>query len=571
MQKIFKISLLSLLFWGVFLLAEEPNQPFLGLSEALKKSNLNAPQETKQFYKEYCKSVTCTLVWSDDSLHLNAQAMELLHAIQGSYDQGLNPNKYHADALLADAKVIENSADMHAKMDALLRIDILLSDAYMALAKDLYYGVTDWKKFKASKLEKKKKLAQNKEIVENEKEDTIEWERAKKPPLHFPAYLAQNLATQQISHSLDALSPDAKEYHQLMASLKYYRALHVSENISKNRKKIPLGATIRIQQSDERVPQIRARLQLLGELQAQQNGETFLYGEPYLIDAVKSFQASHNLTQDGLIGAKTIHALNISAAEKITKIILNLERFRWLNQGLDAYEAYIDINIPAFEMQVIEHAKQVIEMKVIVGKKERPTPILNSKISYAVLKPSWTAPKTIVKEDILQKAEMQEYLLSHNMRVYLNVEGELLEVDSREIDWSVYVNEEEIPYIFKADSGEANPLGEVKFIFENNYSIYMHDTNQRHLFGNENRALSSGCLRLSEPMKLLAYLLGTKDAIIDEDEATDKVVRIAKKLPLVIRYMTVGVDSNNRVYFYDDIYGYDELQKESLKENSWML
>jgi murein L,D-transpeptidase YcbB/YkuD len=326
-----------------------------------------------------------------------------------------------------------------------------------------------------------------------------------------------------------------------------------------------------MEQSDERIPLIKKRLYLSGELHELENNETFLYSEPQLVDAVKSFQALHNLTQDGLIGAKTINALNIPVTSKISKIILNLERFRWLNQGMDTYQSYININIPSFQMQVFEYGKEVIAMKVIVGKKERPTPVLNSKISYAVLKPSWTAPKTIVKEDILEKANMQEYLQSHNMRVYLNLEGEMSEVNADEIDWSVYAEDEHIPYIFKADSGEANPLGEVKFIFNNRFSVYMHDTNQRYLFKNQYRALSSGCLRLNEPMKLLTYLLDTKDAIIDEQEGSDHIVNVKKKVPVVIRYMTVSVDGDNRIFFYDDIYGYDELQRDSIKENSWML
>ncbi|MBA3026968.1 MAG: L,D-transpeptidase family protein, partial [Sulfurimonas sp.] len=465
---------------------------------------LNTPQETKQFYIDYCKHAD-TFAWSDSSLRLNNQAIDLIQSIEDSYNEGLNPNKYHLNSFIAHIKLMDSDANQSSKTDSLNRIDVLLSDAYITLAKDLYYGITDWKQFKASKIEKKKKLAKNQEIVKNDKEDIIEWERAKKTPIYPAKYLAINLAENKISDSLHRLSPDAQEYRRLMESLKYYRTLYANGGWET----IPSGATIRMEQTDERIPLIKKRLYLSGELHELENNETCLYSEPQLIDAVKSFQTFHNLTQDGLIGAKTINALNIPVTSKISKIILNLERFRWLNQGMDAYQSYININIPSFQMQVFEYGKEVIAMKVIVGKKERPTPVLNSKISYAVLKPSWTAPKTIVKEDILEKANMQEYLQSHNMRVYLNLDGEMSEVNADEIDWSVYAEDEHIPYIFKADSGEANPLGEVKFIFNNRFSVYMHDTNQRYLFKNQYRALSSGCLRLNEPMKLLTYLLDT--------------------------------------------------------------
>jgi murein L,D-transpeptidase YcbB/YkuD len=530
-------------------------------------SQLNAPQETKQFYIDYCKHAD-TFAWSDSSLRLNNQAIDLIQSIEDSYNEGLNPNKYHLNSFIAHIKLMDSDANQSSKTDSLNRIDVLLSDAYITLAKDLYYGITDWKKFKESKKEQKKKLAKNQEIVANEKEDIIEWERARKIPVYPSKYLALNLAENKISDSLHRLSPDAQEYQRLIASLKYYRTLYANGGWDK----IPSGPTIRIEESDERIPLIKKRLYLSGELHEMDNKETFLYSEPQLVAAVKSFQALHNLTQDGLIGAQTINALNIPVTSKISKIILNLERFRWLERGMDAYQSYININIPSFQMQVFEYGKEVMTMKVIVGKKERPTPVLSSKISYAVLKPSWTAPKTIVKEDILEKANMQEYLQSHNMRVYLNFEGEMFEVKADEIDWSIYAEDEHIPYIFKADSGEANPLGEMKFIFNNRFSVYMHDTNQRYLFKNQYRALSSGCLRLNEPMKLLTYLMETKDAIItDEKEGSDHIVDVKKKVPVVIRYMTVSVDGESRIFFYDDIYGYDELQLNSIKENSWML
>lgn len=584
--QIVKILLLGVWLYGSSLLAQtqsitdttEHNQtivPDLRLCKnfkELKKSDiflgLNSLKETREFYIDYCKH-SDALAWSDESLHLNHQAKELIQSIRDSYDEGLNPNKYHLQALEMQLEAFNNEMYQSGeeKQHALNRIDVLLSDAYISLANDLYYGFTNWKRFKESKKEQNKKLARNNDSVKNDKEDTIEWERPVKTPIYPSKYLMTNLTLDKISDSLSSLSPDSAEYHRLKESLKYFRTLHANGGWGK----IPEGPTIRIKQSDERVSLIKKRLYVSGDYHERENNETILYNEIELIDAVKSFQTRHNLTNDGLIGKKTINALNISSSSKVSKIILNMERYRWFNNGMDQYQSYIDINIPAFQMQVLEEGKEVIEMKVIVGKKKRPTPILNSKISYAVLNPTWTAPTTIVKEDILQKDNMQEYLLDHNMRVYATVDGELVEVNYDEIDWSLYSDKEYVPYVFKADAGESNPLGVVKFIFNNKYSVYMHDTNQRYLFKNEYRALSSGCLRLSEPMKLLSYLLEKKDAIIDKEEDADFIVNLKKKVPVVIRYMTVSVDKNNLVYFYDDIYGYDALQRESIKDNSWML
>jgi murein L,D-transpeptidase YcbB/YkuD len=586
--------ILKLLFLGVWLYgscvfaqeqnistAHDQNQThssdllFCDTQTQLKKndlfSNLINPKATKEFYTNYCKK-THTPAWNNSLQELSKQSQELMQSIQESYDHGLNPNKYHLEALV-EYKTRMRSDDanqtLEQKYRALYRMDVVLTDAYISLAKDLYYGFTNWKQFKESKKEKNKKLLKNQEEDQNEKDDVIEWERAVKAPIYPAKELIENLAMNKIAHSLAVLSPDCQEYRRLMKSLKYYRMLHANGGWEK----IPSGPTIRTQQSDNRLALIKKRLYITGELPEIENNATTLYDEPKLIDAVKLFQESHNLMNDGLIGKKTINALNISSATKISKIILNLERYRWLHQGLDQYPSYININIPAFRMQVFEHGEEVFGMKVIVGKQKRPTPVLNSKISYAVLNPTWTAPKTIVKEDILQKESMDEYLESHSMRIYSNVEGEMVEVQADDINWSDYMDKENVPFTFKADAGETNPLGEVKFIFNNNYSVFMHDTNQRDLFKNEYRALSSGCLRLGEPMRLLSYLLEKKDAIIEkeDDEEADKIVNLKKKVPVVIRYMTVSVDKNDHIYFYDDIYGFDALQKESIKDNSWML
>ena len=532
---------------------------------------LNNPQETESFYNDFCKHSTSN-AWSGSNFELTSGANDLIQSIQDSYNQGLNPQKYHLQALLLDAQDL-NASDGQ-KYHTLNSIDILLTDAYISLAKDLYYGFTDWKQFKVSKREKNKKLNENKDLNISEKENTIEWDRPKKAPLNLVKYLAQNLMLQKISDSLQALTPNSQEYKRLEEALKHYRELSAQGGW----KPIPCGPTIRIDQTDDRLPLIKARLLITGDLSNIENNATTLYNETTFIDAVKTFQIRHNLTPDSIIGKRTIEALNVSASTLVSKIILNLERLRWDRRDMDQCEAYIDINVPAFEMEVLEHGKEVMDMKVIVGKKERPTPILESKVSYAVLHPSWTAPKTIVKEDILEKNNMQEYLLNHNMRIFQNNDGNLVEVNYEDVNWSAFANKENVPYIFKADSGKSNPLGEVKFIFNNKYSIYMHDTNQRYLFKNQYRALSSGCLRLSEPMKLLTYLLEKDDTIIDQkkdsnasEDDTDEIVNIKKRIPVLIKYMTVNVDDKGIIHFYDDIYGYDSLLKDSIKDNSFKL
>jgi len=513
-------------------------------------STLNNSLLTQKFYTQYCKHLQ-NFAWFDSTLQYSPQALDLLASIDDSLHYGLNPEKYHQNELASDRDLLENgtfSSD-EKKIALMNTIDLLLTDAYITMAEDLYYGFTDWEKFKTSKIA----------------DEQIEWDRPTKLPLLVTKRLFDSLKKNSIKSSLETLNPDFKEYTRLIKALAYYRSLEKDDEWVK----IPFGSLIILNSTDERLPLIKKRLLESGELDTITDPDGTLYDDKILISAVKKFQSRHNLSADGLIGNKTIVAMNVPLSKKITTIILNLERYRWLNSGMDKTDAYIDINVPAFTMQLLEKGDELFHMNVIVGTKDRPTPILSSKISYAVINPTWTAPQTIVKEDILEKKNLLKYLQKHNMRVYRQIHGEMIEQNPRAINWEPYKEAGAAPFTFKADAGKSNPLGVVKFIFPNKYSIYMHDTNSRGLFKNEYRALSSGCIRLGEPKKLLTYLSPKEDIISGEIEDEHRV-DLQKRLPVLIRYMTVGVDSDQKVYFYNDIYGYDDLQLQNIKKINFM-
>lgn len=209
-------------------------------------------------------------------------------------------------------------------------------------------------------------------------------------------------------------------------------------------------------------------------------------------------------------------------------------------------------------------------MKTIVGRASRPTPILYSTISHAVLNPSWTAPKTIIRKDILESKNISAFLQDHDIRVYEHVRGELYEIDPTQIDWNQYKEKKQIPYTFKTDAGETNPLGKIKFLFPNSHFVYLHGTNTPALFKKSDRALSSGCIRLSSPQKLYNYLMdqweNPDNKIQDTTEEADTSVRLQKKLPILLRYMTISVENSNSITLHDDIYGYDEAHWAILKK-----
>lgn len=480
-----KIFLITTVFWSLNSWSNE-TPPLCERLIEIKKSprfdRLNYPIETARFYNQRCKDLE-SIAWLDQNATLTSDATELLSAIDNSYNEGLNPRRYHKDEITEALAQLKNSATPDENNTSLYWIDILLSDAYMTLAKDLYEGVSTYDELRESK---------------RAKGERFEWDRPQIEAISYPEYLEEYLKLHRISRSLTSLSPDYEEYYRLRDTLRTFRSAAVTE-------KMPSSTSQKI----------------------------------------------------------------------IRKLLINLDRFRWLPRGIGKNGSYIDINIPSYTLRVIDHGYEVLAMKTIVGRGSRPTPILYSTITHAVLNPSWTAPQTIIRKDILESKEISAYLQNHDIRVYEHVRGELYEVDPTQIDWSLYSGKKQIPYTFKTDAGETNPLGKVKFLFPNKHFVYLHGTNAPALFQKTNRALSSGCIRLSAPQKLYDYMMekweNSEEKSPDSLEESDVSVRLQKKLPILLRYMTISAENSNTVNVYDDIYGYDEAQWEILKKKGVKL
>jgi L,D-transpeptidase YcbB len=264
-------------------------------------------------------------------------------------------------------------------------------------------------------------------------------------------------------------------------------------------------------------------------------------------DAVSNLQRRFGLKDDGVIGAQTISILNISVKTLIEKIIINLERMRWLpNQEKD----YVMVNIPEFKLYMFENGKQVFDMNVVVGKQGSGTQIFSDHLKYVVFSPYWNVPKSIVKNEILPAMNRNpNYLETQNMEI---------------------TGEEEGLPVIRQKPGINNALGKVKFIFPNSYNIYFHDTPARSLFSRDKRAFSHGCIRLSDPFKMAQYLLRNDpqwtEEKIDSSMNADKEkwIGLKKPLPVLIAYFTAWIDDNGILHFSDDIYGHDARMAEKL-------
>jgi murein L,D-transpeptidase YcbB/YkuD len=282
---------------------------------------------------------------------------------------------------------------------------------------------------------------------------------------------------------------------------------------------------------------------------------------------LRIFQNDWGLNPDGVIGKTTLEVLNSAPGMLINKLKVNMERFRWL--PLQLTEKYIIVNIANFELDLIKGADTLISMRAIVGKECRKTPVFNDRMTYIVFNPSWTVPPTILREDVIPELlKGPGYLEKNNMKLLRNDGSELA---YNEIDWSK-ISIDNFPYIVRQNPGSANALGRVKFMFPNSDNVYIHDTPSRGYFAREDRAISSGCVRVEKPFDLAVLLLSDtpdwvstriRDAMQQDKEET---VRLKMPVDVVLIYLTAWTDGRDRIQFRKDVYQIDENVLEALNQ-----
>lgn len=292
---------------------------------------------------------------------------------------------------------------------------------------------------------------------------------------------------------------------------------------------------------------------------------------------VINFQKRHGLKADGIVGKNTRRYLNISANEKIALIRLNIERIKWLPKNLG--KNFFIVNIPEYNLKLYKENELSLNMPIVVGKKEFPTAVFSNKISAVVLNPYWRIPQSIVKNEVIPKLKNEpDYLEKHGIKIHENWEEQSASIESSLVDWSYYTTNDEIdlPLKFIQEPNKTNPLGKIKFLFPNRYAIYLHDTPAKEFFSYNKRAYSHGCIRLSKPQLLLETIAKLNSELdfeeslkILEDNKKSKI-ELNKTIPIHIVYLTTWIDENNQIQFRDDIYGFDKLHEELIKQKKWL-
>lgn len=313
---------------------------------------------------------------------------------------------------------------------------------------------------------------------------------------------------------------------------------------------LPGGRLLKPGGEDARVPALRARLSAEGYLPAAESVLGTLF-DPASVAALQRFQFDHGLKDDGILGAASLTELNLDPQRRRDQLRANLERLRWL--AVDMANAAVIINVAAAELTVMRQGQVLWRTRTQVGRAERQTPMLASRISRLTLNPTWTVPPTILREDKLPAIREDLGYLERNQLSVLDRDGRHL--DPQTLDWD---NPGTI--MLRQAAGIRNPLGRVAVRFANPFSVYLHDTPSQQLFDKAPRPFSSGCVRIEKVDTLLAWLL-----MADEVETVQTRIasgktqeyRLQHPVPLLVAYWTVEARSNGALRYAPDIYDLD--------------
>ncbi len=361
-------------------------------------------------------------------------------------------------------------------------------------------------------------------------------------------------ANASIDTTLDRLAPQTPAYTGLKSALALYRAVGLLGGWSK----VPLGPSLKPGMKDARVLAVRARLAVTDGADGKGPAGAENVYDAALVEAVKRFQARHGLGVDGVAGANTFVAMNVSVEERVQAIVMAMERWRWMPPDLGAQ--HIIVNIAGYELRRLDNGVIREKMAIVAGKPANKTPVFSNTIRYLEFNPTWTVPSSILVNEELDRLKRdpagmaaQGFEALAGGRSY----------DVRSIDWSQY-NGPDVPFTLRQKAGANNALGVVKFMFPNPYDIYLHDTPAQSLFDRSDRAFSHGCIRLDRPIDLAIQLLAAGgltswdqariDAVIATRQTT--VVNLPTPIAVHITYMTAWVD-DGIVSFAKDVYGHD--------------
>ncbi len=452
---------------------------------------------------------------------------------------GLTPGDYHLDALARLSTAAGGGAGADTADPAMrANLDLLATDAFTMLLHDLYLGKVD-----------PQTLDPN-------------WNFERRPLDEESAFaqIEKALSEGRLKEAVDAARPNHWWYARARASLAEYRAIAGRGGWPS----VLPGPALKVGMTGPRVAALRRRLAATGDLAGAPLDE-----KPYdeaLSRAVSSFQERHRLAADGAVGASTLAELNVPVEARILQIRVNLERARAVLHEISPGPVVL-VDIAGFEVSYLEDQKALWKARIQVGKPYRQTPVFKSTIDHVVINPTWTVPPMILAKDILPAVRKDPGYLAKKRLEVLDRNGK--PVDPASIDWKS-VTASKFPYLLRQGPGPDNALGRVKIMFPNPYFVYLHDTPSKALFEKEERAFSSGCIRVERPLELAEKLLDDPktwdSAAIAQAvaEGSTRTVRLSKPVPVLLMYWTIVPSDDGHTVFKRDPYGRDRRLAQAL-------
>lgn len=462
------------------------------------------------------------------------QVDALLRALDNAGQHGLDPELYDLGPLSqarSQARIrLLGTSGFEPQMVAPL--DLRLTAAWLEYASDLANGVTA-----------------------RPHADPM-W-KVKPRSIDLLPILKSALSENRAGEALDGLAPNNDEYRRLQKAREQY--LQIAQ--AGGWPTLPASLTLKPGQRSPHVSLLAKRLAITGDLRssAASPGQNY---DAHLQQAVRRFEARHGLPDSPVLTRSTVAAMNVPVAMRIRQIELNMERWRWFPRDLGA--VHIRVNVPEYRLDLWDHGRIALAMNVVVGAVDKPTPIFSDTMTTVAFAPYWNVPASIANDETLPEVVSDpDFLVRNNIEV-VSTSGEV--IDPATIDWSQAQEEEAFPYRFRQRPGTANSLGRVKFLFPNDFDVYLHDTPAAALFSRTYRALSHGCVRVQNPVQLAEYLLRSSrrwDSTRIEkamNAPEEQQVKLPEPIPVHLMYWTARVDDDGTVRFFDDIYGHDARQ-----------
>lgn len=484
-----------------------------------EKSGIKTPD---LIYNVYCKTGFKPL-WTINH-RLNSSAVEMIQLLNNAGYYGLDGNFYHVGQLNSLCEKIRDAGNQDSLLMMRKNLELLLTDACVNFMIHLHSGILPSDSMLAAGL--------NRELTE---------------------YLCNGLRHHDMKERILALQPDNPTYKNLQQALERFL-----DNTILDDQRYEIADPCK--DSVKSYNTARIVLTRLGYLK-DRAGEN----DTSLVHAIKEFQEHHGLKSNGILNKNTCRAMSVSTRDRYLKIALNLDRIR---KNVNYNGECIFVNIPAYQLRVIQANHVRKNFNVVVGRPYTPTPELTSRIERITTVPEWNVPRSITLNEILPRAKRDSsYLIRNNFKV---IDKQLNEVSLHKIGWNE-MTRENFDYYFVQHSGTSNALGLLKFSFNNPYRIYIHDTPSKRLFNNDVRAYSHGCIRLQHPDQLAAYLLENNLHSEKKPDISKLVsgrihqdIILSEPIDIHIRYLTCEADEDLNIHYYQDIYNRDDALMQSL-------